>query len=74
MSSTFTALGLEFDLTETILPNDVKIIVKNKETRIDETCSAIRRHLAPNRMSTAEATELRGRLVFSNLLPSRLPD
>ena len=37
MSTEFTALGVDFDLSETILTTDPRITVRNKESRVKES-------------------------------------
>ena len=65
MAETFVALGVEFDLSETTM-DDPALVVRNKPGRIEEIEKAIKRHLQVGLMSPAEASQLRGRLVFSN--------
>ena len=66
MSQVFTALGVDFDLSDAILTESPHFVVRNKVTRIEEICRSIDNHLDRRSMSSAEATELRGRLIFSN--------
>ena len=65
-SDLFTALGVNFDLARAILGSDPQIVVKNKESRIEEICLRIHECLQRGEMKAAEATELRGKLIFSN--------
>jgi len=65
MSRTFTALGVDFDLTE-LKSDDPRVVVANKPDRIKEICKKIETHLGQESMTPAEAAELRGRLVLSN--------
>ena len=65
-SDLFTALGVNFDLAQSIHNNDPKIVVKNKESRIEEICHSIHDHFQSGEMRPDEATELRGKLIFSN--------
>ncbi len=65
MKEKFTALGVNFDLSQA-LGRDPKIIVENKEERIREIVGRIDHHLKIESISAAEAAELRGKLVFSN--------
>ena len=65
-SDLFTALGVNFDLARAILSDDPQIVVKNKESRIEEICLSIHDHLQRGEMIPAEATELRGKIIFSN--------
>ncbi len=64
-ASVFPALGVEFDLGEA-LGEDPRIVVKNRQDRIDEIVKRIDDHIGRDSMSPSEASELRGRLVFSN--------
>ena len=65
MAETFVALAVEFDLSETTL-DEPALVVRNKPGRAEEIEKAIKRHLRVGLMSPAEASQLRGRLVFSN--------
>ena len=58
MSQVFTALGVVADLSDAILPTSPQIVIKNKETRIQEICRSIDDYITRRSMSSAEATEL----------------
>jgi len=66
VSPAFAALGVDFDLTDSLRQSDPKIIVRNKVTRIEEICQDIDSYFETGSMTPSQATTLRGRLVFSN--------
>ena len=66
MASVFTALGVDFDVTESLHQRDPMIIVRNKAARIEEICQGTDAYLEAGYMSASEATAFRGRFVFSN--------
>ena len=65
MDEEFAALGVEVALHEA-LGEDPKITVKNKEDRVKELCKKIKEYLDNETMTPAEASEIRGKLIFSN--------
>lgn len=62
MESSFDALGVTFDLSQSYKG---KIVVKNKATRVEQICKEIDGILQPKNFGTARASSLRGRLQFA---------
>ena len=65
LEETFVALGVEFDLSSTT-KEEAAFHVKNKPERVAEIQRTIRGNPESGQMPPAEASQLRGRLVFSN--------
>ena len=62
LSKEFVALGVEFDLSQSI---EGVIKVKNKVSRIEQIVADIDKHLAEGALSEGEAAAMRGRLQFA---------
>eukprot|EP00438_Fugacium_kawagutii_P021790 Skav236018 [mRNA] locus=scaffold3189:230237:231088:- [translate_table: standard] len=62
MARTFTALGVEFDFSQS---QEGEIVVRNKPSRVGQIVDALKNILRSARLSAAEATALRGRLQFA---------
>ena len=62
-SSTFSALGVKFDLTACV---EGKLRICNTDSRREELSSRIDGILESQRLSVVEATSLRSRLLFAD--------
>ena len=62
LASTFTALGVEFDLTQT---HDGVLRIGNTQKRRDELAAMVQGFLDTDRLTCAESESLRSRLTFA---------